>query len=218
MKINRTAMLLALVFLSSCSGVNYWKLRVSVPTKAEVDLASYKKIFVTNFLIQEETEGFDLNKEIVDYLSYEMRRQFNETVSTKEVPLENEDIFSDKEFWKNFSSEDEGLAYLTGSAMFFQEVRKAILETRKARTDDPFPRERALAERRFFNLTLNLYLIDGSSGETLFSRSFKESRGYENPKQTAFFAFFDLIQRVKEKLFSDILGGLQIQERYLITD
>jgi hypothetical protein len=182
-----------------------------------VRLDEFKEIVITDFLIKKQTKDIDLNKEIVEYLTSEIAKNFNGKVSPTKISVENDNIFGNENFWKNLFSASEETVVLTGSAQFTEEIRKAILERRKQRFEDPFPAEKALEERRFYNLNFNLYLIDSKTGKALYQREFKESRGYDNPKQTAFFAFFDLIQAVKGKLFSQILGERKIQERYLIS-
>jgi len=213
---SKLVLLSILVFLSSCSSVSYWKMRIEVPTKVLVDLKNYEKIYIGDFLIQEEREDFDLNKETIDYFTFEIGQQFKGKVSPQKITLEKEETFDDKEFWKHLFSEEESI-FLTGSIKYTQEIRKAILQTQKRRLDDPFAPEKAVEERRFYTLNLKLYLIETNTGEILYTRDFNESKGYENPNQTASFAFFDLIQRVRDKLFMTILGGPQIQERYLIS-
>lgn len=210
--------LLALLFHLSCASGNYWKLRIELPGKPVLDLNQYNEIVITNFFIKKETKDFNLNKEIVDYFVSEIGQEFKGKIISKKIPLDKEELFQNEGFWKNQSAELKETVLLTGSAHYTQEIRKAILETRKKRPEDPFPSSKALAERRFYTLNLNLYFIDSKTGKALYKRTFKESKGYENPKQTAHFAFFDLIQRVKGKLFHNILGGVKIQERYLIFD
>jgi len=107
----------------------------------------------------------------------------------------------------------------TGGAQYTEEIRKAILQPQKERFEGSvISKKRRLAERRFYTLNIDLYIIDANTGKALYTRNFKESKGYENPKQTAPFAFFELIQRVKAKFLRNILGEASIQERYLIYD
>jgi hypothetical protein len=60
-------------------------------------------------------------------------------------------------------------------------------------------------------------MIDAKTGEILYTRNFKQTKHYINPNQTAYFAFFDLIQIVKTKLFQAFLGEELLQERYLLS-
>jgi hypothetical protein len=217
MKKAKFVLLLSFLVLLSCSSSYYWKIRIEIPGEPILKLDDFKEIVITDFLITKETKDFDLNKEIVDYFTSELRNEFEGKISSKKIPLEKEDVFKDEEFWKAQGEDLKETLLVSGSAQYTEEVRKAILERRKDRVDDPFQSKRGLAERRFYTFLLDLYLIDPKTGKTLYKRNFKESQGYKNPKQTAHFAFFDLIQRVKAKFFQNILAGAKIQERYLIS-
>lgn len=218
MKRSKLLLLLPLLFFVCCSVTNYWKVRVEVPAKIVLDLNQYSNIVVADFLIQKEHKEFNLNQEIAKYFEEGLEQKFKGKVSSKKVSLDKEELFQDKDFWKSLIPGQEGTVILTGNVTYTQEIRKAILETRKKRDEDYYSRSQAIEERRFYTLDLSLYLIDTTTGEALYTRTFKETQGYNNPNQTAFFAFFDLMERVKTKLFQNLLGGARIQERYLIVD
>ncbi|HDZ26479.1 hypothetical protein LCGC14_0517550 [marine sediment metagenome] len=218
MKKIKIALVLTILFSFSCASNEYWKLRIDVPRKIAFDLDQYNEVVITNFLIKEETKGFNLNQELVDYFSFEISQNTKGKVSIKEIIFE-EEPFKNEAFWKNLLPDREKAILFTGDVQYTEEIRKAILQKQDDRFEDPFvTKKRSLAERRFYTLNLDLYIIEAKTGKVLYKRNFKESKGFENPKQTAPFAFFELIQRVKEKLFRIILGNTSIQERYLIHD
>lgn len=215
-KKSRVALLLALLLFTSCVSESQLNIRIEAPGKIVLDLDRFSEIFVTDFLIKNQVKGLDLNTEIVDYFSSELENNFKGKISTKKITMEKEEVFKNEDFWKNLSADKEKTLLLTGSIQYKEEVRKSILGKKKKDSEDPFQPEKTLAERRFYLLNLDLYLIDGKTGKALYKKSFKESRNYENPEQTAYFAFFDLIKAVKEKIFRDLLGERRIQQRYLI--
>ncbi len=218
MKKIRIVLVLTILFSFSCASNDYWKLRIEIPGKTSFNLDQYNEVVITNFLIKEETKDFNLNQELVDYFSFEVGQNFKGKVSIKEITFE-EEPFKNEAFWKNLLPDRKKAILFTGGAQYTEEIRKAILQKQKDRFEDPFvTKKRSLAERRFYTLNLDFYIIDAKTGKTLFKRNFKESKGFENPKQTAPFAFFELIQRVKAKFFRNILGVASIQERYLIYD
>jgi len=218
MKKIKIVLVLTILFSSSCASADYWKLRIEVPGKTSFDLDQYNEVVITNFLIKEETKDFSLNQELVDYFSFEIGQNFKGKVSIKEITFE-EEPFKNEAFWKNLLPDRKKAILFTGGAQYTEEIRKAILQKQKERFEDPFvSKKRSLAERRFYTLNLDFYIIDAKTGKALYKRNFKESKGFENPKQTAPFAFFELIQKVKAKFFRDILGVASIQERYLIHD
>jgi hypothetical protein len=212
-------LILTILFSISCASDKYLKLRMEVPYKTVLDLDKFSEVIVTNFLIKEETEDLDLNKELVDYFSFEIGQNFEGEISSETITFDEEEPFKNEAFWKNLLPDQREVILFTGGAHYTEEIRKAILEKKKSRFEDPFTsQKRSLAERRFYTLNLDLYIIDAKTGKTLYTRTFKETKGYENPKQTASFAFFELIQRVKTKFFRNVLGEASIQERYLIYD
>ncbi len=218
MKKIKIVLVLTILFSFSCASNEYWKLRIDVPRKIAFDLDQYNEVVITNFLIKEETKDFSLNQELVDYFSFAIGQNFKGKVSIKEITFE-EEPFKNEAFWKNLLPDRKKAILFTGGAQYTEEIRKAILQKQKDRFEDPFvSKKRSLAERRFYTLNLDLYIFDAKTGKALYKRNFKESKGFENPKQTAPFAFFELIQRVKAKFFRNILGVASIQERYLIYD
>lgn len=218
MKKIRIVLFLTILFSFSCVSSDYWKLKIEVPGRTSFDLDQYNEVVITNFLIKEETKDFSLNQELVDYFSFEIGQNFKGKISIKEITFE-EEPFKNEAFWKNLLPDRKKAILFTGGVQYTEEIRKAILQKQKDRFEDPFvSKKRSLAERRFYTLNLDLYIIDAKTGKTLYKRNFKESKGFENPKQTAPFAFFELIQKVKAKFFRNILGQTSIQERYLIFD
>ncbi len=215
-KKSRVALFFVLIFFISCVSENKVNIRIEAPGKIVLDLDRFSEIFVTDFLITSQAKGLDLNTEIIDYFSSELGNNFKGKISTKKITLEKEEVFKNEDFWKNLSADKKNTLFLTGNIQYKEEIRKAVIGRRKKDFEDPFQPERILSERRFYLLNLDLYFIDGKTGKALYKKSFKESRNYNNPEQTAYFAFFDLIKAVKEKLYRDLLGERRIQQRYLI--
>lgn len=219
MKKNKFSLLFLLIFLLSCSSPLHWKLKIEMPRKTAIDLARFQEIIITNFWVKKQTKDINLSQELIDYFYFTLDKNFKGKIVSKKISFNQEDIFLNQNFWKSPDHSSPKALYLTGTASYGQEIRKAILEERRSdRFESPFQTEKKLVERKFYTLNLDLYLIDSTTGTIIYKRSFKESKGYRNPNQTAYFAFFDLIQRVKDKLSRNIFGGEKIEERYLISD
>lgn len=213
----RNSLLLsAIILLVSCRAGDQVRLRIEMPRKPPVGLENYKEIIVTNFLVKEEAQDFDINKELEDYFVTELGQNLDKKISTLKTTIDSIDIFDDQDFWKGMFPDKREAFFFTGSAEYTQEIRKSIKSASKRRFETPFPEESRIEERSFYSLSLQLLLIDSESGEALYKRTFKESKSYQNPNQTAPFAFHDLMMTAKVKLFREILGEKQIQERYLI--
>jgi len=218
MKKNSLILLFCLVVLSSCVTTEYWKMKIEIPRRTELDIEAFDTVIITPFLVENEVEEFDLSKEISVYFEGMLKRKTKNTVTTRALPLENEALFESSDFWKKQGQENESenTLFLTGTAHYTAETRKALLKRAKKRYEDPFPAEARLEQRRFYTFNMTLFLIDAKSGEPVYKRDFKETQNYDNPNQTAYFAFFDLIQQIQEKLLRSVLGLEQVQERYLV--
>jgi hypothetical protein len=188
-----------------------------MPRQTSINLDDFEEIAIVPFLVQgEEAEEFDLDKELREYFSTEIDQKAKKKISSPSIVIKDEEVFQDKDFWKEALPNKRGTLFFTGSLEYTEEIRKAIKSARKRQFEQPFPEESRIEERRFYSLSLRLYLIDAQSGEPVYERTFKESKAYKNPNQTAYFAFYDMLLNVRDKLFRQILGGEQIQERYLI--
>jgi hypothetical protein len=216
MKKNKLLFVLLLLYFASCSSANYTKVAVQVPVQAVFDINQFDEIIISDFLIKKEPKDFDLNQELVTFFSTEMTQSIKGKVSRRRISLDNEGLFKNVSFWKELLSDSQKTVLLTGIAEYTEEIRKAILRTKKKRSDDTFSREGDVEERRFYTLNLSLFLIDSQTGEPLYTQAFKETQGYKNPKQTGPFAFFDVAEKVKGKFFNQILGRVTSQQRFLI--
>jgi len=219
MKKNKIVLFSLLLFLVGCSSPLHWKLKIELPRKTTLNINQFQKIIITNFLVKKQTKDINLSQELVDYFKFALKQNFNGKVISQDISFHQDDIFSNLSFWKETANSSTKAFYLTGAASYAEEIRKAVLEQKRSdRFETPFDTEKKLIERKFYTLNLDLYLIDANSGEIIYKKNFKESKGYRNPNQTAYFAFFELIQRVKDKFFRSILGGKKIEERYLISN
>jgi len=207
--------ILLIISLSSCNTTSFLEIRTDIAETPQLNLEQFDKIMITNFLHKEARTDFDLNKEVKDYFFQELEVKTEKKASIENISPKNEKTFKEKEYWARFSKKDNQVVFITGSVEYKAEVRKALVRE-KRKFEDPFTYEDRFAERKLFSLMLDLYFIDSQTGEVLYNRKFNETRNYENPNQTPYFAFFDLIYNVKEKLFRDILDKKIPQKRYLI--
>ena len=216
MKKNSLILIICLLALSSCTTTEYWKMKIEIPRRIEFDIAAFDSIVIAPFLVEKEAGEFNLSKEISDSFVGMFKRKTECSVTSRDIPVEKEAQFESSDFWKNQERDSSKTLYLTGSAQYTSETRKALLKRSKKRYEDPFPAEPRLEQQKFYTLNLSLFLIEAQSGEVVYKREFKETKSYDNPNQTTYFALFDLIQQIQEKLLRSVLGLKQAQERYLV--
>jgi hypothetical protein len=215
MKRSSPALLLALALLAACGGTEYRKIRMEIPSYSPLHIEQFKQAVFSGFIVGPENAGLDLNTEISGYFGPEFERKLRLEVSSRPVVLDSEELFRKPDFWKSLAPGSSGTLYVTGKAEMTKETRKTVLDA-KTDPNDQMVRRKEFAERSVFSLNLHIYLIRGDSGEVLLDRDFKETKAYTGAKQRPDFAFYDLAQRVKTKLFRPILSEERMQERYLL--
>jgi hypothetical protein len=214
MKRNNLSLLLLLLLLMSCGGDTYRKVRLELPTYSNLHPDEFQEVFLTDFLIVNAPEGFDLNQELADFFVPEIERRLGLPVNARRIRLESEESIRRPDFWQALAPGSPHRLYVTGKAELTREIRKSILG--EVPGEDPYTPQRKIAERTLFSLSLHLFLVQGDNGKVLLDRDFKETKTYTSPKQRTDFAFHDLALRIKTKLFRLISNEERIQERYLL--
>lgn len=214
MRRNSLPLLLLLLFLTRCGGDTYRKLRLELPAYSTFHPDEFQEVILTNFLIVNAPEGFDLDQELAAFFVPEFERKLSLPVTVQRVRLESEESIRRPDFWQALAPGSSRRLYVTGKAELTREIRKSILGMVPG--EDPLSPQRKIAERTLFSLSLHLFLIRGDNGEVLLDRDFKEIKTYASPDQRTDFAFHDLALRIKTKLFRPILNEERFQERYLL--
>lgn len=221
MKMKRKAIkylfLFALPGFFACAGGNADKLTIEIPGKPGMDLAAFDKIVLTDFMVKDDKSTFDINQDFLEYFSFELGQNLDKEIETRDFVPPNIESFEDAAFWQSRFPELKKSLLFTGSISFREESRKALIQKKGDKFETPFQPQPKLAQQRFFAIEVDIALIDAATGNAIFNRNFKERRTYNNPNQTSRFAYYDLMQVVKDKLLQDLGGKRQNQDRYLIT-
>jgi hypothetical protein len=112
-----------------------------------------------------------------------------------------EKIFANTEYWKRIGDEHQGALIVTGTVLFRPHTTSGFVQ-REQETYDEFGRrrvtpQRVYMERSGFILRPTFVFIDGRTGETLYSETFREEVLYNQNTQTpALSSFFELMDRL----------------------
>lgn len=208
---------LFLAALSACSlDSPYVRVRVEMPAPAAVRVEDYREIVLAGFHVAEPAADVDLNRDLSAFFEPELKLRTKAAVVRRRPAPDDAALLKQEDFWKGTAGAGDKVLFLTGKARFDQELRKALLEKDRGRSEDPFTSDKAWDERKSFTLEVTMMLIDGATGRPVFEKDYKETATYSNIRQPAPFALFDLMQRLKVKFFRDVLGAERIQERYLL--
>jgi hypothetical protein len=139
--------------------------------------------------------------------------EFEDAVINNDEDLEaHSHIFGDVAYWKRIGEEYQNPLIVTGSVMFTPHQRQGFVQ-REEEVYDTFGRRnvvpiRTFQERKGFILKPKFIFIDGRTGTTLYSESFREEVLYPaNQATPALSSYFELMER----LIPSFLGALSSQ-------
>ncbi|MEO7157061.1 MAG: hypothetical protein ABI039_05845 [Vicinamibacterales bacterium] len=110
-------------------------------------------------------------------------------------------IFANVAYWKRIGEEYQQPLIVTGAVLFAPQQRSGFVQ-REQESYDPFGRRvvvpvRTYMERKGFVLRPTFIFIDGRTGETLHSETFREEILYNANQQTpALSSYFELMDRL----------------------
>jgi hypothetical protein len=122
-------------------------------------------------------------------------------------PLEG--IFANVDFWKKIGEEYQNPLIVTGSVLFSAHARSGFVQ-REQEVYDAYGRRRVVPvrtymERKGFILQPKFVFIDGRTGTTLYSESFKEEVLYSPQQSTpALSSYFELMDRLVPSFLSTL--------------
>jgi len=138
------------------------------------------------------------------------RRQDQEPRIRNEKDLERyQSIFSDTTFWKKIGEEYQNPLIVTGTVLFTPHSASGFV-TRDQEVYDSFGRRRVVPmrmymERKGFILTPKFIFIDGRTGTTLYSETFREEILYNAQQNTpALSSYFELMDRLIPSFLSTL--------------
>ena len=120
-----------------------------------------------------------------------------------------EKVFADTEFWKGIGTEFQGALIITGSVIFVPYQRSGYVQ-KEAEVYDSFGRRsvvpvRTYMDRKGFILKPKFVFIDGSTGQALYTETFREEILYNTEQSTpALSSFFELMDRMLPSFLSTL--------------
>jgi hypothetical protein len=120
-----------------------------------------------------------------------------------------EKVFADKDYWKGVGQEYQGALIVTGSVIFVPYQRSGYVQ-KEQEVYDSFGRRsvvpvRTYMDRKGFILKPKFLFIDGNTGETLYSETFREEILYNTEQSTpALSSYFELMDRMLPSFLSTL--------------
>jgi hypothetical protein len=120
-----------------------------------------------------------------------------------------ERLFANVDFWKRIGEEYQNPLIVTGTVLFAPHAQSGFVQ-REQEVYDAFGRRsvvpvRTFMERKGFILAPKFIFIDGRSGATIHSESFKEQRLYgQNQNTPALSSYFELMDGIVPKFLNTL--------------
>jgi hypothetical protein len=220
MRKNNRWMLIPLLILAAgaCARDAAVRVRLDVPTAAAVKLGDYQAVLLPGFFQENEVKDFDVSAVLSRFLADELKPRFKGPVRETTIAWEGAEALKSPEFWKKAAGAEPRTLVLSGRVHYARESRKALQEAERRPLDDgPFQPADAMQSHRAYILKLEILLVDGATGRILFQKSEQDTVTTRNLKQTAEFAFYDILGRLRPRLLRAITGVEQVRERYLLA-
>ena len=217
MRKNSLGLVLLAFGLAACSIERTAKVSLEVPGAPALNWSAVKSVVLAGFFAEKDVKGLDLNKALVGFFRDELKPQLLTAVTEKPIAWPSADALESRDFWKGAAAGPDRTLILTGKAAFSQEARKAIMDGERREIDEgPFKPISPWSEKKSFAITLDLALIDPASGAVVFRKEYKDAVSTDNTRQTAEFALYELMGRIRPRLFRALFGSERAQDRYLL--
>jgi hypothetical protein len=142
------------------------------------------------------------------------------TIAEAELPP-YEKIFENKDYWKKVGEEYGSPLIITGSVVFTPHQRSGYVQ-KEQEVYDSFGRRsvvpvRTYMDRKGFILRPKFVFIDGRTGETLYSETFREEILYNAEQSTpALSSYFELMDRLLPSFLSTLSSQTIRGSRFLL--
>ena len=143
-----------------------------------------------------------------------------DTIAEAELPP-YEKIFENKDFWKKVGEEFGSPLIITGSVVFVPHQRSGYVQ-KEQEVYDSFGRRsvvpvRTYMDRKGFILRPKFVFIDGRTGETLYTETFREEILYNAEQSTpALSSYFELMDRLLPSFLSTLSSQTIRGSRFLL--
>lgn len=195
----------SLALLLGCGAADR-AVRIDLPLPPKLDLSEYDHVFVSGFIPGVENDVFDTDLETVNFFRREFKqRDVLGLIEADPVDISSKDpraFFTRQQpFFQafNFPSADNVLA-LTGVVTFESLDRSGFREVEG--TDNLGRRfyRTQFVEITGFNLALRVYVYDINTGKLLYRELLSDAMEIEGTDPDTKLVFYDLMQRVSERV------------------
>lgn len=220
--------LLVLAGPPAAAGVD--EVTIEVPVKPKIDISPYKSLMVANFIANRDTH-MDLDIEIVRYLRKMFLRTLELEVAGDEPPtlptgLGGESIFEVPDYWTDLGGRFDADLIFSGNVNFTNEDRSGyeqidLRNTYRGRYIrdmgySPYNTRTIFIEKTGFYLNLEVHLINGRTGEEIYSDKFYQEIVYNGDGPDDLSVFFMMMDKMAPQITGIMAERKTRVTRYLL--
>jgi hypothetical protein len=203
---------------------------IEVPVKPKIDVSDYKSLMVANFLCDREAR-LELDTEIVRYLRKMLLRTIDLEVSKGEPPslptgFGGQTIFEVPGYWTDLGARFDCDLILSGKVNFATEDRSGYEQIDLSNTYQgryqrnmgysPYNTRTIFIEKTGFFLNLEVHLLNGRTGEEIYTDKFYQEIVYNGDGPDDLSVFFMMMDKMAPQITGIVAERKTRVIRYLL--
>jgi len=191
-----------------------FRVTVGVPIPPRLTLEDVSSVLVTSFRAQDSTL-LDINRELVRFIRSELSKRTElevlDVVPPPAIPEQSiADLLANSEFWRYLSREHGADLIISGVVNYSREDISGFedVDYVSQQTGQKI-RQTQFVEREQFNYELEVFFMDGPTGELLYRDRLRRSLVFRGQMNDPITAFYEL----NESIASDVLAVVTSRRR-----
>jgi len=214
-------LLLATFALTGCTDESK-RVRISLPLPPKLDLTQYDYLYLPGFIADMEEETFDLNREAVTFI----RREVSQRSAMKPLAGDSIDMTSvdpraffalEQPYFRTLKVESPNRTLaLTGIMTFDQVDRSGFHEVERTDLAGRRVVQTQYVEVTGYILNMRVFVYELTGGRLLYRETLSDSVNVEGSNADDKLVFFDLMERMSDRVLGLFSNTLVRAERKLL--
>jgi hypothetical protein len=196
------------------------RVSVGVPVPPRLTLEEISTLLVASFRAQDSTL-LDINRELVRFIRSEFSKKTDlevlDVVPPPAIPEQTvEDLLANKEFWKYLAREHGADLIISGIVMYGREDISGFEDVDYVSSSTGQKvRQTRFVERERFEYSLDIFFMDGRSGELLHRDRMSRSLLFRGQLNDPITAFYELNESMAADVLAVVVPRRRQESRYI---
>lgn len=196
------------------------RVTVALPVPPKIDVADFESILVASFLTNDSVL-MNINRELVRLLRGEFRQATSldvaDIVPPPAIPEQSvEDLLANKDFWQYLAREYEVDLIVSGTVNYEQEDTSGFQDVDIVdNTTGQRIRDSRYVEQEDFVYALEVFFIEGSSGDLLFRDRVRRSIRFKGTSNDPMGAFYEMSETIAHDVLAVVTTRVRTDTRII---